>query len=415
MIGPFRPAAILLLALLALTPIRASADVYWSSVASACLPDSISIGGGRYANPSDASVGPRDELTTPIVLVCHVPPKIDRQPPNQISLTYADSTGANASAGVRASLVRVSRANGARGALAAVSSDDGTATGTALRRSQQFSFLLDHAAYYYLVRIEIDRSAPNESVQCIGVALESTCGNGSISGIEQCDDANSASGDGCSSQCKIEAGYTCTGTPSVCTTGPVAASISDIKTSVVPVGTRVEVQDALVTAVKPGAGAGLFVQATQLGTAFSGIFVLTSSTPSASIGDRVTIVGKVSNGSGQIYLSSIESLEVTAPASANPTPVSVTVAQVATGGSLAQQLEGVLVQVNNSSVTAAMNAFNEFTITDSSSGTMVVDDYLYLVSPAPSVGTSYSQLIGVLAFRLSQSKLHPRSATDLIQ
>ena len=35
------------------------------------------------------------------------------------------------------------------------------------------------------------------------------CGNGSKEGGENCDDGNTTNGDGCSSACAIEAGYTC--------------------------------------------------------------------------------------------------------------------------------------------------------------------------------------------------------------
>ena len=44
-----------------------------------------------------------------------------------------------------------------------------------------------------------------------------SCGNGNIQNNEECDDGNSISGDGCSSSCLVEAGYECTGAPSVCT------------------------------------------------------------------------------------------------------------------------------------------------------------------------------------------------------
>jgi cysteine-rich repeat protein len=45
-----------------------------------------------------------------------------------------------------------------------------------------------------------------------------TCGDGLIAGTEQCDDGGNAGADGCDSSCNQEAGYNCTGTPSVCTT-----------------------------------------------------------------------------------------------------------------------------------------------------------------------------------------------------
>ena len=45
-----------------------------------------------------------------------------------------------------------------------------------------------------------------------------TCGNGVIEAPEQCDDGGIASGNGCSSVCKVEPGYHCAGQPSVCDT-----------------------------------------------------------------------------------------------------------------------------------------------------------------------------------------------------
>lgn len=44
-----------------------------------------------------------------------------------------------------------------------------------------------------------------------------TCGNGALEGTEECDDANSVTGDGCVS-CLIEDGYTCDNAPSTCET-----------------------------------------------------------------------------------------------------------------------------------------------------------------------------------------------------
>src|SRR5713101_4358892 len=45
----------------------------------------------------------------------------------------------------------------------------------------------------------------------------SCCGNGVVETGEACDDGNTTSGDGCSSSCQIEAGWSCTGSKSVCT------------------------------------------------------------------------------------------------------------------------------------------------------------------------------------------------------
>ena len=49
-------------------------------------------------------------------------------------------------------------------------------------------------------------------------AISATCGNGDRwIPARQCDDGNKTPGDGCSAICQIPAGWTCTGTPSVCT------------------------------------------------------------------------------------------------------------------------------------------------------------------------------------------------------
>jgi len=47
----------------------------------------------------------------------------------------------------------------------------------------------------------------------------STCGNGVVEGDEECDDGDSRDGNGCSSSCKVESGWTCTGSPSKCVKG----------------------------------------------------------------------------------------------------------------------------------------------------------------------------------------------------
>jgi len=49
-----------------------------------------------------------------------------------------------------------------------------------------------------------------------------SCGNGSLEGNEACDDGDTMPGDGCSQVCKVEAGYACSGQPSVC--GPVCGN-----------------------------------------------------------------------------------------------------------------------------------------------------------------------------------------------
>ncbi|MFY2560737.1 DUF4215 domain-containing protein [Corallococcus terminator] len=54
-------------------------------------------------------------------------------------------------------------------------------------------------------------------VDAVETSIRPFCGDGVPGGDEACDDDNQLSGDGCSSVCQVEPGYTCTGAPSVCT------------------------------------------------------------------------------------------------------------------------------------------------------------------------------------------------------
>jgi len=47
-----------------------------------------------------------------------------------------------------------------------------------------------------------------------------SCGDGSVDQGELCDDGNQESGDGCLNTCIVDEGYTCTGSPSVCSVDP---------------------------------------------------------------------------------------------------------------------------------------------------------------------------------------------------
>ncbi len=71
-----------------------------------------------------------------------------------------------------------------------------------------------------LNRIELcnenEASPPNAFRYLFVDAYDDRCGDGAISPREECDDGNTANGDGCSATCGIEAGYGCAGAPSTC-------------------------------------------------------------------------------------------------------------------------------------------------------------------------------------------------------
>ena len=56
------------------------------------------------------------------------------------------------------------------------------------------------------------------------VRAHAACPDGVVDGAESCDDGNATSGDGCASSCQVEAGYVCTGAPSLCCFADAAAA-----------------------------------------------------------------------------------------------------------------------------------------------------------------------------------------------
>lgn len=84
----------------------------------------------------------------------------------------------------------------------------------------------DQAAMLDLVN-QSNVGEPGRFVFAVDNGHPQICGDGLIDGFEECDDHNTTSGDGCSADCQIEACYTCTGEPSVCTPLPDGTSCSD--------------------------------------------------------------------------------------------------------------------------------------------------------------------------------------------
>ena len=203
--------------------------------------------------------------------------------------------------------------------------------------------------------------------------------------------------------------------------GGCAVSIYAIKDGTVALGAQVTVTNALVT----GKGTnGFFVQVKEGDPAYvsadnSGLFVFTGTAAptlaSATVGARVTVSGKVTSFQGQIELDTVTAVTVTAAGpEALPTPIAATYAEVKTGGPRALTLESVIVTLGPASVTAVNASFGEVTLTDSGNNQLIVDDFLFVLTPTPPVGKAYSIVRGILTLRQSVSKIEPRSAADLV-
>jgi hypothetical protein len=168
-----RYAVVLLGAWLATVSDSAAADTYWSSIATACTPDHLSIQNDRYDSPNDAYVAPNGTKLDPIVLICGVQRNAGAsQFPNRLSMTYQDSTGRATAAGVLAQLIRVNRTSGTRVLVTTVNSNTFSSSVVTKSSSPAFSHPLNFEASYYYVRIEMDRAAASHRIRAVGVALE---------------------------------------------------------------------------------------------------------------------------------------------------------------------------------------------------------------------------------------------------
>jgi hypothetical protein len=164
-------AILLLAAVLTGTAHPAAATVYWSSIATACTPDSSSIQNDRYMSTNDSYVAARTGKVDPIVLVCAVTPNFGAELPALFLMSYLDATGTAPTASVQAQFVRVNRVSGGRAVIAILNSNNNTDTGATITTTT-FNHVLNFNVFYYYVRIVMDRSAASQNIRAIGVVLQ---------------------------------------------------------------------------------------------------------------------------------------------------------------------------------------------------------------------------------------------------
>jgi predicted extracellular nuclease len=129
--------------------------------------------------------------------------------------------------------------------------------------------------------------------------------------------------------------------------------------------------------------------------------------PGVAVGDLVIVHGVYGEFDGASQLTS--PTVTTTAAFGGIAPTVAYPLDVATGGALAEWLEGMLVTVQNVTVTAATDAFGEFVVTDG----LIVDDLIHAM-PDQAVGTTYSSITGILHFANGNTKLEPRNAADVV-
>ena len=191
-------------------------------------------------------------------------------------------------------------------------------------------------------------------------------------------------------------------------------SIYDVQMGVVGVGTTVTLTDVIVTSPTDPDNETFYVQE-EAGGEYSGISVWVMDPTGLSVGpgDLVTLTGVYQEyfDNSQIVLTATSDLNVTGAATV-PDPALVAPADVATNGSAQENWEGVLVRVENVSVTDDALGFGDFLVTDG----LRVDDYFFPMNTfvVPANGTAYSSITGIMTFAFDDARLSIRDENDLV-
>ncbi len=206
---------------------------------------------------------------------------------------------------------------------------------------------------------------------------------------------------------------------------PCPYDIYEIKNGDVDEGTALELRDVLVTAVN--VGEGLFVQVHPEEEGFqgvdrSGLYVYLrhdlEDEEFPQPGDRISIVGSVSVFFSQTQLADVSTVEILSSGHELPEPELVTPEEVENGGSRQWDLEGVLVEVQDLTVTdddpgpgaGQQESPDEFVVNDS----LYVNNFFYTIDPKPQVGDTFESITGVLRWANSRSRLEPRGEDDIV-
>ncbi len=216
-----------------------------------------------------------------------------------------------------------------------------------------------------------------------------------------------------------------TGDPTTETGGNVTATIYDIQMGVHPDKTYVDIKDVVVTSpfFTDAKMNGNFFIAETPGGEYSGIQVYVFADTAAELmamgkvpkqGDKITISGQYTEfyDYSEITLGKADNLSITGTATVPAADV-VAPADIATGGSKAENYEGCLVEVQDVTVTEPVVEFGEFSVT----GGLVVDDLFFAPEPGPNpaMGKMYKSITGALAYSFEEFKLSPRTLADLVE
>lgn len=214
-------------------------------------------------------------------------------------------------------------------------------------------------------------------------------------------------------------GDVCDACPAAANPGAAScpATIYEIQNGTAMVGAHVATRGVVTAA----GGVGFFMQVETSDAAYtvpdySGVYVYTATAPTVAAGDAVSVDATVASYNSEIQLT-MPTVTMTGLGSI-PAPVAVSAADIATGGTRARALEGVLAQVTNVSVSdvapAPGTGDTAPTFEYAVDSMLRVDDLFYRTTPFPVVGENFASITGVVALRNANSKLLPRSDADVV-
>ena len=195
-------------------------------------------------------------------------------------------------------------------------------------------------------------------------------------------------------------------------------TVYDVKDGTVASGDRVLLLGSVVTAV---GSQGFTMQVPTdhpdyVSVDNSGVYVYTGGAPALMGGAPITrgmtvdVDGQVTIYGGQTQLG-FATVTVSASPGAIPSPEVVPAPPtIATGGARAAALEAVLVRVESVTVTNAALGMDTFEVASS----LVVDPFLYTITPFVTMGEGFDAITGVLLHRDDASKLAPRDQDDYL-
>ena len=143
------------------------------------------------------------------------------------------------------------------------------------------------------------------------------------------------------------------------------------------------------------------------GGAWHGLTLFGTDVSSLNRGDSVTVTGEVIEFFNLTELHYPSSVVVNSTGHTLPSPESVTTADAGQ-----EQWESVLVSITTVTVTEDDLGFGEWAVSDGSGDIRIDDlgDFTY----SPSIGDTFSEIIGVLWYSYDNFKIEPRDDNDLI-